>query len=256
MRQLRFVTCVVALSLIGFLPGCDNGSDGTDGGGTDGGDGADSGNGDGGDMVDAGFDGGGGGACTGPMTGPCNVFDLSSCGSGMACVLNGDGMGGVTTRCIAIGIGGRGSDCDAATATGCQDGFQCDDGTCKAICCTNSDCVTGDFCGPISMADAGYCTTPVICDPIAQTGCDAGFACYPTGGGLVCDSPGTLGEGELCMSRSDCAPGMGCISTMMADGACRAWCDTADPDSCPMDFACTGVTGLPVGACTPAMAGP
>lgn len=56
------------------------------------------------------------------------------------------------------------------------------------------------------------------------------------------------------MFSNDCVPGFGCLGPSGGMAACRAWCDMAAmPTTCPSGFACTGVTGLPVGACTPMM---
>ena len=254
MRQLRIVTCAAALSLIGFTAGCDPSTPddagmridtgGPDDGGTDGG----------GVGTDSGTDGGGGGACTGPTMGPCNVTMPASCGAGMACVMVGSTMDGWMTACIAAGVGGAGAACDPTMPGQCQEGFQCNDGGCRRICCVNTDCSAGDFCGMIGGANAGFCQTPDDCDLIAQTGCEAmaGTGCYPGSGGLQCASAGTTGEGATCMFVNECMPGMGCIGPMGGPSVCRRWCDTTVMDSCPMDFACTTVTGLPVGACTPA----
>jgi len=195
---------------------------------------------------------GGGGSCTGPTMGDCDVFMPSSCGAGMACVMAGSTMMGWMTQCIAAGVGGTGATCDPTMQGQCQEGFQCNDGTCSAICCANSDCATGDFCGMIGGANAGFCQTPDDCDLIAQTGCAEMSGCYPGSAGLQCADAGMLGEGVACEYVNDCMPGMGCIGATGGPSACRAWCDmAADPSTCPDGFTCTGVTGLPVGACTP-----
>lgn len=256
MRQLRNATWAAALSLICVLPGCTEVSDTDSGPGTDGGPGGDAGPGrDAGPGTDSGprMDGGGG-SCSGPATGDCNVFDPTTCAVGMACVLTGSTMAGWMTQCIAAGVGRTGTACDPTMQGQCEEGWQCTDGTCSAICCTNSDCTTGDFCGMIGGANAGFCQTPADCDLIAQTGCAAMSGCYPGSAGLQCADAGMFGEGATCVYVNDCTPGMGCISPAAGgESECRAWCNmmVTDPPPCPAGYSCTGVTGLPVGACTP-----
>jgi len=252
---------VAALSFV-FALGCDSDPVETDSGPapgdsgpmvmTDGGVGTDSGP---VTMTDAGPDtdaGGMTGMCNGPM-GDCDVTVASSCGAGMACGMSGMSTTSWTTGCRAAGVGGQGSACTPG-GTDCQEGFQCGSTsmTCQQFCCTSADCGTpGDFCGQVAGADVGFCQTPDDCDLIANTGCAAGTACYPGAGGLSCLGAGMLGEGEVCMFTNDCAPSHGCIGPMGGPSNCRAWCDMMAADPCPAGFACTGVGGLPVGACTP-----
>lgn len=258
MRQLRFVTvCLMAAGLAGLGSGCDgDGPSDAGGGGTDAGGGmVDSGGGgiDSGMMMgtDAGIDAGGGGACTGP-TGACNALEASSCGAGMACVISGSSATMWETVCIMAGAGTQGSACDPTMQGQCAEGFQCNDNVCQELCCDTSDCNPGDFCGLVAGADLGFCSTPDDCDLLAQTGCGMGQGCYPSSGGLSCLGAGDLAEGAACMFTNDCLPGFGCLGPTGGAAACRAWCDMAAmPTTCPMGFACTGVTGLPVGACTP-----
>ncbi|MCB9592224.1 MAG: hypothetical protein H6719_05790 [Sandaracinaceae bacterium] len=261
MRQLRMVTTWVAALALVSMAGCDDntnpGTDsgpgpGTDGGVTlmDSGPGSDDA---GPTGTDAGTDAGGGGSCTGP-SGPCNALDATSCGSGMACVLSGSSDTMWQTVCIMAGAGTQGSACDPTMQGQCAEGFQCSStsSVCEKICCETADCSPGDFCGLVAGAEAGFCSTPDDCDLIAQTGCPAMQGCYPSSGGLACLGAGTVAEGATCMFTNDCMPGFGCLGPSGGPSACRAWCDMAAmPTTCPTGFACTGVTGLPVGACTP-----
>ncbi len=263
MRQLRSMTTWVAALSILFAFGCDNtpaevdsgtvrldaGPTGTDAGPTDTDAGPPMG-------VDAGpIDGGGAGMCTGPTTGDCDLTDPTSCGAGMACVPIGMSTTSWMTQCIMAGVGGQGATCDPSMQGQCQEGFVCSSSRniCQKICCATSDCDTGDFCGNVGGLNAGFCATPVDCDPIAQTGCEdsPGTGCYPADGGLDCVGAGTLGEGEVCVFANDCMPGMGCLGPMGGPSNCRQWCDMTAADPCPAGFTCGGITGLPVGACLP-----
>lgn len=254
MQKLRMTTWLAALALV--VGGCD--STGTpdsgpidlvDGGGVDAG----------GDTGTPPIDSGPSGMCSGP-DGPCNVFDLTSCGAGMACAMTGGGGAPWVTTCIMPGVGTEGGACTVGTVTAgeCQEGYQCGgDGTCVKFCCTSSDCNPGDFCGTLGGADAGLCQTPVGCTLVSpQTGCPDGEGCYPASGGLSCNPAGMIADGDPCMFLNDCMAGSGCLSTADMMGACRRFCDIAAPD-CPTDWTCNGITGLDgVGACFPPMPAP
>jgi len=62
-----------------------------------------------------------------------------------------------------------------------------------------------------------------------------------------------LAEGAECMFTNHCVPSHGCIGPADGPSNCRQWCDMMAADPCPAGFTCTGVGGLPVGACTPMM---
>jgi len=266
MEQLRNTTWVAALCAFFLVVGCDDENPATDAGPVglmDAGPGtADAGPGPGVDSgpgpgVDSGpgpgVDGGPGGDCSGP-TGECDVTDPTSCGAGMACLINGSSMDGFMTICGAAGVGGQGAACTPGMAGQCQEGFQCDSGssTCQAFCCDSTDCSPGDFCSLISRADVGFCQTPVDCDLIAQTGCPDMQGCYPSGGGLACFDEGTGAEGESCMFTNECLPGFGCLGSA-SESFCREFCDMMATDPCPTGFTCQPITDLPVGGCIPDM---
>jgi hypothetical protein len=80
--------------------------------------------------------------------------------------------------------------------------------------------------------DASYKPCPTCCDPIAQTGCGAGEACYhdQESASLMsyCAMAGTKMVLAACVSDSECAPGFDCFSLFHN---CRKFCVT-DAD-CP-----------------------
>lgn len=69
-------------------------------------------------------------------------------------------------------------------------------------------------------APKSYAPCDTCCDPINQTGCAAGQACYHriTGPGLpsYCDTAGTAAPGEQCFDNHDCAPRSECINQVCA----------------------------------------
>lgn len=69
-------------------------------------------------------------------------------------------------------------------------------------------------------APKSYAPCETCCDPINQTGCTAGQACYPriVGGGppSYCDTAGAAAPGEQCFDNHDCAPRSECINQRCA----------------------------------------
>ena len=92
-------------------------------------------------------------------------------------------------------------------------------------------------------SDWGQCLEDV-CDPVGQTGCAAGEACYyldADDGWTECWDEGTLvpgaectGFGEMCIAGSDCVLQPGTDPT---EYYCRDFCDADTP--CPGGFSCT-----------------
>lgn len=83
-----------------------------------------------------------------------------------------------------------------------------------------------DIDAPPDVVDAppdapkSYAPCEGCCDPINQTGCAAGQACYHrlSGGGTpsFCDTVGTAKNGEQCFVNTDCAAGTGCLNNVCA----------------------------------------
>lgn len=253
MRELRIVTCLaLGSALLGF--GCDDSSP-TDAGTPDTGvvlmdSGPRS---DSGPLPDSGPspDSGPTGTC-GPAAGDCDISVPTSCGTGMACILNGSTADGWTSVCITAGVIAAGGTCMPGMDAQCQEGYECfsEPAVCSKLCCGNTDCSPGEFCSLIGGADAGFCRLSDSCDLVAQTGCGTGLACYPAGGGNVtCGAPGTTAADAACMYANECIPGYGCLGTTATDGACHEFCDPA-ASACPTGSSCRGITGFDgVGAC-------
>ena len=264
MSTLRIGTLIALSGLL--VIGCDDGRDGEDAGTDSGlrlmdsGPGVDSGGG----GVDSGP---GGGTDSGPSTGSCGptggacmVSDATSCGTGMACVLVGSSDTSWMAQCIASGVLGQDASCDPSMPSQCQEGFQCTGAagaeTCRAICCSNTDCPPGVICQQIAGADgAGFCRPSDACDITNPDSCGSGQGCYPLGteGDTQCLSAGTATEGMTCAALNACVAGHGCAGD---PAVCRAYCNPTSP-SCETGFTCAGLTdggGTPipgVGVCVP-----
>ncbi len=258
MLRLTFSIALSALFVVACGDDSRSGTDsglvvGIDGGGRDSGPGVDSG---------PGMDGGGTdgmvtpGTCGGAM---CDLVTGGGCMTGQACQLLAAAAGEMPEgMCVPSGTLGDGAAC--TMATDCQEGFACvvpagsGAGTCQHYCCpmapgANAACPTGQSCmTTFQDTDVGYCSFPDDCDPIAQTGCDAGEGCYlAMGGTFACAVPAgdAGGTGHPCAFINDCMPGYACIDDM-----CAELCTRPDGTECDAPAVCNGVTGFTtVGVC-------
>lgn len=99
--------------------------------------------------------------------------------------------------------------------------------------CPDGGTASVDGCCTDSAIDAAP-DAPFVCDPVAQTGCSGGQACYSdlynSSGGLAsltyfCTAPGAGTEGTACTESTDCAAGFWCIKGTIHK--CTAYCNTA-----------------------------
>jgi len=94
--------------------------------------------------------------------------------------------------------------------------------------------------GPVSMP----CTAMGDCDPFDPTACPDGEACHPNPSGTECAelTARTVGEGEECSARADCAPGLLCLD--FGDGfSCNRMCPEGSIGFCGEDKGCFGTIG-------------
>lgn len=184
---------------------------------------------------------------------PCNP----TCGTGCDCGWCGlDLSGAVACLKGTPGTKTTGSSCDPSNANDCAPGLTCkgecggSTGRCYKFCETNDDCASGTTCN-MSVGSIHLCSLPDPgCDPVKQTGCPSGLACYPSGSRTVCDCPGTAGTGVGCLLGATCLPGYQCVSLtgMSTDGTCQRLCRT----SLDCGAASTCVTsGTTYGYCSP-----
>ena len=287
MRFLR-ITLIASLAL-GLACGDDDGGDvdagGTDAGGVDAGGGTDSGTDSGMPPMDAGGEDAGTDAGTAQE---CDPFEADSCGDGAKCAvaLEADEAGDIVDVYFACVEGdrfkGEGVLCsfnqdvtpddttDDVIADDCQQGFFCTSANrpgpaplavCQRMCDgETTDCGEDGIClGANSDPFFGFCQTASNCDPVYQTGCDEGQACYvlgATNGDLVADcfdwepAEGEDGmEGSACEFLDQCAPGLSCRPTSDTGGACFSFCEVpgeeTDAGTAPPDAGALPDAGTP-----------
>lgn len=130
---------------------------------------------------------------------------------------------------------------DGRTQDGCPRGSYCfldgsATGFCRMFCpVPYLPCDEGTLCyQPVSAsggATAYLCMPSSNCDPLNNTGCDAGN-CYVYISGnyqTLCEPAGTLHKDEPCTKSSDCLPRHTCY-----EGVCRYLCTGAD--QCGIDI--------------------
>lgn len=172
-------------------------------------------------------------------------YVLQDCGGGQGCFPITSG-GRVNARCRTSGSGRGGAACSGHAD--CQPGFLCNDGECTPLCCPGegrTSCPGSRRCEPMVDGYAGLCLRNRDCDPLDQTGCVPGRACYyrdMTRSTVDCEPPGAGTDGDACTDSSDCAPRFVCT------GRCRRHCDNG---GCPSGYRCSDAPGLPYGECYP-----
>lgn len=195
--------------------------------------------------------------------GVCNVLMNNCTTAGEGCYLTDEGP-----MCVAAGTASEGQTC--ANLNDCREGLGCfgppgGPSTCSRICCRSSggsECAIGDLCLRFTDApgDLGFCRTPTGCNPIDQTGCDAGEACVviSNDGSVDCfaGATGTLMQGGDCMPEgARCAAGFLCLGPMGGPNFCARFCNPSiTPDMCGEGLVCNRITGFPetLGGCVPA----
>jgi len=138
----------------------------------------------------------------------------------------------------------------------CSPLHTCHEGTCRRVCAPGSACPNEvDTC--IGMGwyegDLGVCplaTGP--CDPVNDSGCSEGNACYFNGDALggTCMTEGSAYPGDTCWADNQCRPGLACLRLFDSeDGRCTELCDDENP--CPAGTLwCAYFPGGRAGFCT------
>jgi hypothetical protein len=171
----------------------------------------------------------------------CNPGCQTGCGCGWCAVVNG------ATKCLTgkAGLKDVGALCDPSLESDCAAGLycqpECGAGRCYRFCDSSgaSACgTTGSACSVTARkpGDAGgalsftLCSLVSTCDAVSQKGCDAPFACYPTGKtnpSTVCECAGSLPTLQGCSFTDQCVRGDNCIGFgMTAQAMCLQTCVT------------------------------
>jgi len=179
-------------------------------------------------------------------TGLCDPFSNSGCASDKKCTAlqSGSSLG---LACGSKGGGAEGDACTRSLNGADQSGDDCGDGlacfalsgepsaTCRRICPlsgTAHACPSGELCSLIvpGLDTLAFCRKVVTCQPLEQTGCASGEACYfSTSGsytGSLCAKAGAKKPGDTCAAANDCVPGSTCL--IVGSGVCSAFCSTAN----------------------------
>ena len=151
----------------------------------------------------------------------------------------------------------------------CGSRLACVDPRCVPLCtASHPACSAGEVCAALSGPSfSGECLAVTACDPVAQSGCSAGMACYllplfgsTTVGCFAATPPASaVAENAPCNSGG-CAAGLSCYpddpnAGPSHGGHCRRFCDPRSAtNGCAMETPrCTAlsVTGAanPVGIC-------
>lgn len=95
----------------------------------------------------------------------------------------------------------------------------------------SSDGTNANSDGGTDAAPVSHAPCPTCCDPIAQTGCGVGQACYQgDDSDTYCGTAGTDQLNYICFADSECAAGLECFQ-YNGDNKCRKFC-TSNAD-CP-----------------------
>ena len=180
--------------------------------------------------------------------GECDYGSNTGCPAGQACYL---GTGGAPV-CLSAGTAGMGETC--LVQGDCVGGMVClgsgDSGACHRICCGGDDsvCGAGSSCGAIQgIVGVGGCT--LVCDPVAQSGCAAGEACYSLASGPQCAPPGTGIQGTTCTYQDDCSMGFGCVGDSATGYLCAEYCDPTSPSCSDPSLTCVPLLSSDAGVC-------
>ena len=191
----------------------------------------------------------------------CNLACQTGCGCGQRCNVTASGPRCVGTSTPAKGPGDICHLTNGNTAgfDDCAPGLIClrencgsNLNRCYRLCSSNANC-GGDYSCNIPVdTPAGTtvmnfspmaCEVPrQDCDPIANTGCPAGLACFLlNSGNTLCDCPPATGaEGTSCTFYYDCKPPLTCVGGASGGSTCRSICSTSGT-TCAMGTMCKAV---------------
>lgn len=198
-------------------------------------------------------DGGGQGGAVTCEEDPCKLtLPQCGCAAEQMCALIPAGG----RECIDAGTVAPGETCAAGQ---CTPGHVCVDNQTNGPPFCHEFCDADDDCSPpggLCVLTVGNDADPVCsqnCDPISGVGCSiSGMKCdlgQEAGGQMRfftrCTGAGTLGQGEICTSQSQCAAGLSCFNINgQPDKQCLTWCNPASPN-CPVSTTC-GSFGPPI----------
>jgi hypothetical protein len=167
---------------------------------------------------------------TGQCTTDADILAQNGC-AGQACDLNADGT---AAECRATGTAAHYGSCTTSTDCMAGDGCISTDGGVTANCLPycipggTPTCPGAGVCGATveNHPTLGLCLEGDNCDPMAQTGCGTGEACYllNSAGDTMCGTAGAGAQGTSCEYLNDCAGGLLCYGNP-GTSTCEPLCD-------------------------------
>ncbi len=185
----------------------------------------------------------GGGGCTSPVNGACDIVAQNCSGNNECVQVLGDA--GETTACLPAGNGAipKGGVCNPnGSSNPCVKGSSCISGRCAPACCEGQDSLCGNsvpegFTGAcnLNVVDKNNqplyraCTYNAACKPFHVQACPTDYTC------LVSDQSGTAScskifqppgktEGTACTAANDCQDGMMCLGNADGGFSCKFTC--------------------------------
>lgn len=125
---------------------------------------------------------------------------------------------------------------------------------CSSACGPSDSGGSGDV--DASLGGDAAIDAPFTCDPLLQTGCTMGKACYSdlylstTGDpGYYCAAPGTGTQGTNCNADIDCATGFWCLKYVDPSNVPHQICSRYCHQGCTGGGTCVETQGATFGYC-------
>lgn len=201
----------------------------------------------------------------------CCDVTTQDCGAGQRCAILGNDRMNLTlvTACVPAGTVAAEGACSPAdgrigNADGCARGLHCSSiaapsgRVCRPLCREDSECAGGQVCfRTATQPTTGVCVRGCV---LGGSECATGTSCRGLQGATfndfaprvysLCDTDGTIGEGETCAGMR-CQAGLVCAQVTSDPVArCRRNCDATH--ACPAGSACGPFGGMNesgIGAC-------
>jgi hypothetical protein len=189
----------------------------------------------------------------------CDIF-TQDCPDTEKCVGTASEGSPITdgTQCVPIGPDAArlGEACTRDSTTNvddCEAGTTCwftgpGVGTCIELCsCSaqNPVCtIPGTRCALANTGTSPLCLQ--VCNPLDPEACDEGIGCYPFDDSFYCipDVSEDFGEeGNGCLTRNECKPGLVCMDASVLVGCavascCTSYCELGNDDPCAPGTTC------------------
>ena len=182
---------------------------------------------------------------------PCKLV-LPQCGCPVDEACQRTVRGEAIRECVPPGDVAAGEPCTQSIQ--CVTGHTCvgvdpPDGICSRYCTTSAECGAPAECTIFTAPSEGVGACTMVCDPVADTACPAGYGCHllmsqrveddAAVNVTVCGPSTGGGAGAACTVL--CAPGFMCL----ADSLCHELCVAGDASTCSVGGTCAAF-GTPV----------